>query len=71
MGENMIAISIYVKGGVAYVMGGSEGVSVKLEDTDSGETDYYYCEGAGNVFLREEGDSIIPLIEEELKCLGD
>lgn len=45
----MIAISIYVKGGVAWVMGGSESnemIHVRLEDADCGEVSYYELHGA-------------------------
>lgn len=65
----MIAISIVVTGGVAYVMGGSEGVAVKLEDTDNGETAYYQVNGAE--VYEAEGQIIIDMIEDELKCLED
>jgi hypothetical protein len=65
----MIAVSIYVKGGVAWVMGGSEGVAVKLEDADNGETAYYQVNGAE--VYEAEGQVIIDMIEDELKCLED
>lgn len=65
----MIAISIYVKGGVAWVLGGSEGVNVKLEDADSGEIAYYQVEGAEVYEI--ESQTVINLIDEELKCLED
>lgn len=66
-GSNMIAISIFVKGGVAYVLGGSEGVAVKLEDADNGETAYYQVDGAE--VYETDNQFIISAIENELKCL--
>ena len=65
----MIALSICVKGGVAYVLGGSEGIAVKLEDADSGEITYYRVDGA-EVYEIDNQFTILA-IENELKCLED
>lgn len=65
----MIAISIYVKGGVAWVLGCSEGVNVKLEDADSGEISYLAVNGAEVYEI--ESSTIINMINNELVCLED
>lgn len=65
----MIAVSIYVKDGEAWVLGGSEGVNVKLEDADGGETVYYQVEGSEVYEI--ESRTTISLIDKELKYLED
>lgn len=65
----MRAVHIYVKGGVAWVLGGSKGITIKLEDADNGETVYYGVEGAEVYELMNP--MLIELAENELKCLEE
>lgn len=54
----MIAVSIYVKGGVAWVIGSSEPVAVRLEDADNGETVYYKSDGLEVYEIIDGGDCV-------------
>lgn len=65
----MIALSIYVKSGVAYVLGGSEGIGVRLEDADNGETVYFQVNG--QEVYETDNQFIIMAIEQELACLDN
>lgn len=65
----MIAISILVIGGVVHVLGGSEGVGVKLEDADEDKIVYYQVDGAE--VCETDNEFVIFAIENKLRCLED
>ena len=66
----MRAVAIYVKAGMAYVLGASEPIFVRLEDGDMEEVTVYLADGAEVYEVEEE--EVQFQVEEALKeVIGD